>query len=477
MPSNTCIQVIGFYDIVPFLYSAVVLVVMIIYLAFPNDEWFQSLLISHGQKPIFADAYLVQGKHNTWPPRENITMYSEEYCDQKFTVDEEKMHGIKMMGSSWITVNPESTVSHYRDICRFQAVGKDYIFESDVRSVNFLSSASPVFLLCSVIILSLLPLIMWRSSIVPPPEDDERNKPSQSQRIFTVVYVIICIIWLVQTLANQNMYKIAYNNYIVVCILAIYLFINTKAWSVPAPTVADSAVPRKADSPEKQALFPESKKFSQMKLKMPFKYDWKKQEYDDINPTTIWWDLTGEKKKKTQMRFLAEKRMLASPLSIIASFCLSLMMAASLFSSGSYWMYTEIFYATLFVFISTYMCVNTAIITANEEIKEQTAKEEEKKLKYICGLTHFLFTLYTVVYIGSVMGSADRTQETGDFANPIICLIAFALYNIFHLAAMIAIITEKGNVPAYFHSVSSEIVFVVLIPLCSALMVLIIIAT
>lgn len=469
-------------DRVPVLYCIIVITTLFWYLTFPDDAWYQSLLISHGKKPMFADSYLIQGDHNNWPTASNVSMYSVEYCDTKFTIDEKKMEGIKMRGSSWINVNTESAVSQYRDICKFQAVGADYIYESDALSVNFFSSGSPVFLLCSVVISSTLPLVIWRSTSIL------KNRKGEGGIIAEYGYIIVCIIWLTVTVADQSKYKIVYNNYIVVFLLFIYLYINTKVWFytndfsvqvITDPYSEDSSsnsmrIPEQWKKPftrEKQTLLSKRKR-NLFKLNLPFKMESDREGKNSFNTFRWWRPESNRQGKNTVLEFLTEEKILAPPLSIITASCFSLMSAASIFCVGSYWMYTDIFYITAFVFISTSMCVPCTLIMFIDTESEPN-KQYIEHLKAMFSFTHISMVLSTLVYVILIIETANDTQKYSNITNIVIFLISFLVYNLSHYYQMWEFSKNETENENKNQGLLTELVFFLCVPFCSMVMAIV----
>lgn len=345
-----------------------------------------------------------------------------------------------------------------RDICRFQRVGKAWVHAADPRSLHSLSSATPAFLLVSVQVIVFASLLATSSMLKSffSAQIYGMGRKRVWMPVDQIVAIVILLGWVGFSLLMQSTFVIVYNNILLVGMLAIFTILGIIVWSwrkvAPSSYMAVNEIETPVDEKPVQeqssaeadiVMDPEQSRLKRKAVvfrmpaftnapMVPYSNQGNNDEAEK-NPTMHMIDQTFD--------VLWRNHVLVFPRFIMAASVLPVLLAAAMYKSGSIWLYSDVYYLTLYTFLTTTMCVplyamvRICVMVAVDSSAEW--KRGRSSLAWFIVVVHLLFAhllmlLYTTYsfYNHFFAGDLGETQPENNVMDPLLVAASVVVFNL-----------------------------------------------
>lgn len=446
--------------LLPLTHIVIALVLIVSLFVQEPKEWHRSFFTSSLMQDISASL-------GTFYVIKDISIDAENFTDSTCaTYGTEDLQAMIEWGGK------ENLQSHLRDICEFQKVENELLHESDPRGLHFLASASPKFLMVSLQIV-VAATLLGTSTLLKQFFSTEKFKMPRHEvflPIDQITAILILIAWPILAIVLQGRFYAVYNNILTLFVLAIYMSLNIVVWSW-----------RKSKADQTNSYYDFYFKNAEPQTKGAGQDPFQAQKnmyaikiHNMMRAPLIPYDSQDSNDKRMLLhtlhdvsKALWDHKLLPIPRFILAASIFPLSMTAAMYQMGSFWLYSDIFYFTLWMFLTTTCCIplyvvcrlsSYSVVVASKEPTTMSKNDDldvERLNWYVTAchllLTHLLTLAYTVYYFFSLFFVTPITEIQRDVSvtNCVIVFGAFALFNLVVYLACFYMMMSKPSEPKY----------------------------
>lgn len=345
-----------------------------------------------------------------------------------------------------------------RDMCRFQRVGRVWMHSSDPRALHMLSSASPAFLAVSVQVVVAASMLAT-SSFVKTTFSQGINAKWTRSKVFMpvdqIAAIMLLVTWFVLAFVLQTRFVIVYNNLVVLGIITMMTITDIVIWSwrkTSRETDTTDVYRTSASGLGSGTDDENGNNFnSRVSIRMPLMRV-PMVPYDDERVETFQTsDASVLHTVHRTFDVLWRAHVFVMPRLIMASSLLPVLMASAMYYCGSIWLYNDIFYMSLVVFITTavavplYAVARICVMSVHESNHKSPLTWYVVLLHLI--LTHIGFIVYMAIQLfGMVFSNETSDSQPGNSlkmaqTTAIMCIV----YNSVVLVAILGLVMSPRN--------------------------------
>lgn len=451
------------------LFAHFVITVVMLSLMFVNapKTWHRSFIVLD-ENPTTAE--LMSNSVGTYPMSiffESAYMSDYETCGD-IVAEVVKKSNVWHKGDDTNKHHPIS--SRMRDICRFKKVSPEWANAADPRSLHLLSSGTPQYLFVTVQIIVFASLLSTSSvlkNIFSWPGESpgtDRFGGWSAKRVYRpidqLVAAVLLILWVTLSFILQSRFVIVYNNLFLVVVQVTLQISGYFIWSwkktndvraydgivvSPEPqmeliplapsTVTSSRVDRAENNSFHRKMNNQTVVLRVPNMKVPMvPYDEQPTSENEMADGNVVYHMIDE-----TFDLLYNKNIIVFPRLILASSVLPVLVAAAMYKSGSIWLYSDIFYMSLFVFLTTVITVPLYAIVRITVADASKANGDNSQAPITWFVTSMQMLFLHVASLGYlayyclrmfVMSDIDITQAENSVVYPMFAVGACALYNL-----------------------------------------------